>query len=277
MGLYIIDAKTNMHVGSGDITYDIVDKKVQRDVVTSYPVIYSSSLKGALREYFNYSGESDEIVKYIFGSESDSSNESFSEGQYKFFNANLLSIPVRSNKKPFYRATCGYIIREFLDTINNFNISFSDKELFEGFIEKANEVEDNSPVVLDTQEGVILEDYIAAKGFDFSKIKEIERYLGENIAVFSDNDFKEFVKYLPIIARNKLTNGESKNLWYEEVVPRESRFYYVVLAGEKYQTQFKNVIEKTKEKPIQIGANASIGFGYAFITKVGDIDESKKS
>lgn len=268
-----------MHVGSGDISYDIVDKKVQRDVVTSYPVIYSSSLKGALREYFKHMEINEEIEEYIFGSESDSNNKSISEGKYRFFNANLLSIPVRSNKKPFYRATCGNIIREFLNTISDFNISFSDKEVFQTFLQKTKEVKDNSPIVFENQEGVILEDYTVAEGTSFPNIEKIKKYLGENIAIFSDDDFKKFVKYLPIIARNKLINGESKNLWYEEIVPRETRFYCTILKGKEYQTDFENVISKTKEKPIQIGANASIGFGYALITNTreGDICESKKS
>ena len=47
-----ITAKTNMHVGSGDTNYGIIDKLVQRDVLSNLPMIHSSSLKGALREFF---------------------------------------------------------------------------------------------------------------------------------------------------------------------------------------------------------------------------------
>jgi len=50
--LYKITAMTNMHVGSGDMNFGVIDKLVQRDSLTGYPVIYSSSLKGALREFF---------------------------------------------------------------------------------------------------------------------------------------------------------------------------------------------------------------------------------
>jgi CRISPR-associated protein Cmr4 len=49
---YFIQCITNMHVGSGDANYGVVDKLVQRDPVTNYPTIHSSSLKGALREHF---------------------------------------------------------------------------------------------------------------------------------------------------------------------------------------------------------------------------------
>ncbi|MCX6279668.1 MAG: type III-B CRISPR module RAMP protein Cmr4, partial [Bacteroidetes bacterium] len=49
---FFIQCITNMHVGSGDANFGIVDKLVQRDTVTDFPTIHSSSLKGALREHF---------------------------------------------------------------------------------------------------------------------------------------------------------------------------------------------------------------------------------
>ena len=48
---YKIDCITNLHVGSGDLNYNIVDNEVERDAVTGYPVIHASGLKGALREH----------------------------------------------------------------------------------------------------------------------------------------------------------------------------------------------------------------------------------
>jgi CRISPR-associated protein Cmr4 len=49
---YFIQCITNMHVGSGDANYGVVDKLVQRDTITQHPTIHPSSLKGALREHF---------------------------------------------------------------------------------------------------------------------------------------------------------------------------------------------------------------------------------
>ncbi len=49
--IYIIDCLTNMHVGSGETNFNIVDNQVQRDSVTEFPTINSSSLKGALRDF----------------------------------------------------------------------------------------------------------------------------------------------------------------------------------------------------------------------------------
>ena len=58
---------------------------------------------------------------------------------------------------------------------------------------------------------------------------------------------------LPIIARNALENGESKNLWYEQVLPAE--------------TENKNALNG---KIVQIGANATIGYGYCKFTLMNE-------
>ena len=61
---------------------------------------------------------------------------------------------------------------------------------------------------------------------------------------------------LPIIARNVLENGESKNLWYEQVLPAESVLYAII------QEEGDMLAKSLEGKIVQIGANATIGYGY---------------
>ena len=61
---------------------------------------------------------------------------------------------------------------------------------------------------------------------------------------------------LPIIARNVLENGESKNLWYEQVLPSETVLYTII---QEEGEELKNALDG---KLVQIGANATIGYGY---------------
>ena len=61
---------------------------------------------------------------------------------------------------------------------------------------------------------------------------------------------------LPIIARNVLDNGESKNLWYEQVLPAETVLYTVI------QEEGDDLVVALNGKIVQIGANATIGYGY---------------
>lgn len=61
---------------------------------------------------------------------------------------------------------------------------------------------------------------------------------------------------LPIIARNVLDNGESKNLWYEQVLPAETVLYTII------QEKGDDLAKALDGKIVQIGANATIGYGY---------------
>ena len=74
---------------------------------------------------------------------------------------------------------------------------------------------------------------------------------------------KDFNDYdLPVMARNYLEKGISKNLWYEEFVPHGSVFYFSVICHDDVENlEFSNVV--------QFGGNASIGCGFTKITALG--------
>jgi CRISPR-associated protein Cmr4 len=253
-----------MHVGSGEANYGVVDNLVQRDPITDIPIIHSSSLKGALREFFNseWTGNSNDMakLKYIFGPDSKDSDRGI--GHYKFFDANLIILPVRSNIKPFFRATSKFLLEDINEKAKQLGMtSFNINPL------NGNNVAKGKAKILNGNSGCILEDYETEPGL--SLLQRAVNNLGDNPALFHEDDFKELTKRLPVIARNQLENGESKNLFYEEVVPRESRFVFFVSKTEDTSkvgaTDFDN---KIQEKIIQIGGNASIGYGYTKIKKL---------
>ncbi|MCW7999955.1 hypothetical protein CFK35_19015, partial [Clostridium sp. cpc1] len=80
--------------------------------------------------------------------------------------------------------------------------------------------------------------------------------------------FYEIIRELPIIARNKLNDGESENLWYEEVVPRETRFYFGTILSKKAPKEYEDIFDKITEDFVQIGGNATIGYGYCDIKSI---------
>ena len=281
--LFTITALTNMHVGSGDVNFGVIDNLVQRDVVTNLPIINSSSLKGAIREFFeSKEGECSQIVKFIFGAsakhkgqENSESEKGSSAGNYKFLSANLLSIPIRSDKMPFFRATSPSIILEFLNMIEILNIDIDSK--LKDDLKNLSKLDGEALVFdekLKNESDIYLEDFKAKyREFDISKIKEL---LGDNLALLSNENMKKHCKKLPVVARNYLENGQSKNLWYEEIMPRESKFYFFVSKPsniykgenndikniESFDNKFENII---KENIFQIGANGSIGYGFSKI------------
>lgn len=269
--LYKIICNTNMHVGDGDTSYDLIDNRVQRDVITNYPTINSSSLKGSIREFLKHKYDED-TAEHIFGS------SKLGKGEYTIFQGMLLSIPMRSKNSPFYRVTCPQIINDFKVFIDNCDYKLDIQEKFDKFLEKVNEDSSRNLLLYNNNDNSNSEVKLTIEGADpkFEIIndnfkKDIESLFGENLVVINDKDFKTLIEELPVIARNKLENGESKNLWYEEIVPRESVFYFGSVYDE-YDEKFDSI---TKEM-IQIGGNATIGYGYCSISSINGSSGDKK-
>lgn len=88
--------------------------------------------------------------------------------------------------------------------------------------------------------------------------------LCRKVEIISSESFKELCndENLPIIARNVLDNGVSMNLWYEQVLPAETVLFSITCDSD-------DTLEKAiNGKIIQIGANATIGYGYCKFTKI---------
>ena len=218
--IFVIECLTNLHVGNGDVNFNIIDNEVERDVVTGFPTINSSGVKGALRAFFEENDLSN--IDEIFGSENSKVTTS---GALEFLSANLLALPIRSisgDDKPYSIHAPKTACEDFNQMIANFQL-----------------------------EDVSIEDI---KGGD------------EKITLDEDNSCYE--KYgLPVIARNKV--GEQTNLWYEEVVPHKSMFYFAVVASTSEADELLDVFtESVREKIIQFGANASVGYGLCKVIKV---------
>lgn len=210
--IYTIRCLTNMHVGKGDATYEVVDNCVQRDVTTGFPCIYSSSLKGALRQYFK--SKNFDSIDHVFGSDANNPSQTNSVGHFTFFQANLFAYPIRTSdegKKPYALRTSNALT----STIENL-----------------------------------------AKELDLN-------FVPEEIEFCDDNSICAELEQLPVIARNQLDNGESKNLWYEEVIPSETRFVFFVSYDD--EEIFKGFDTILQEGIVQIGANGSIGYGFCKI------------
>ena len=214
--IYKITPKTNLHAGSGDTEFGIVDKLVQKDATTLLPTIYASSLKGALREYFKAKVNSPHVNE-IFGCEESTVNNTVATpGSFQFMAADILSLPSPADNSPFFtRVYCTAHINELNEKYGKLNYQIS--------------IPTNNP---------------------------------QNASLL----FKEAANNLPVIARNHLENGISKNLWYEQVVPHEAEFIVAIIypEGFEFQEKFNTHLDN---KLIQIGANATIGYGISLFEK----------
>lgn len=256
--IYKYTCLTNLHVGSGDVNYNIIDNEVERDPATGYPVIHASGVKGALREHFSkiLTGER---VDYIFGAPP-KNKEAIAAGAYKFLDARFIMRPMRVGNS----ATMASIpvvsiasLNAYLQMLSAFaaNPYGIDKiELDDGAFGDAQFLTNCAQNIM--VEGERTGKLPEAAAAQILKLKDV---VGDTFAVV-----KEFSKYpLPVVARNYLVKGESKNLWYEEVVPHGSVFYQMII------TPAAEMELPLEAEPIQFGGNATIGCGFIRIEKLG--------
>jgi len=247
---YFIECVTNLHAGSGDANYGLVDKLVQRDPVTNHPTIHASSLKGALRHHF----KNESFEKEIFGAEGDGTKQG-EIGNYNFLPADLVALPVRCNYQQYVHAFDKQIVegvnRRTKMLLNNFEIfNLKDDPEDKVFIENGGN--ENQKIYA---EDVVLEPAKYSPPFKVAAIGSLK----DRYAYLKNDSFKELVEELPVIARNKLVDSTSKNLWYEEIVPHKSIFItYISTTKDKENKAFEKALT---ENIIQIGGNATIGYG----------------
>lgn len=271
---YTITCITNLHMGSGDINFNIIDNEVERDPLYGHPIMFSSGVKGALREHFETLG--DPNVTTIFGSDIDASRKNNSgkstPGNLKFLNAELLFLPVRAarGKYTFYYVTTKLLLARFCELF----AMLCGREPVGGLANAVKTLGDDTIYCGDTS--AVIEDYKCSGG---KKLPEsiiqfakgiLEANDAEKLVILPDTAFRNNQIPLPVLARNQLEKGESKNLWYEEIVPHKTVFYLPVLSNgtSDGDDALKNFDMKiTENNLIQFGADATIGYGLTNIKK----------
>lgn len=259
--LWLLRALTNLHVGSGNADYGIVDKHVQRDPVTDLPILHASSIKGAFREAFR----EHPAVTNIFGSENPKSGaDDLKQGKYRFYSAKLLALPVRASEDFFYVATCLELLDDLVRDAAAFDIELPGELVANIKKLKAKAPERGKPHRYggSANAGVRFEDWHSERQTGDSGL---EALLGERVALLHAADFKVLSDELPVIARNHLENGISVNLWYEQVVPREARFYCPMYCTDNTLEQD---FARLHHNQLQIGGNATVGYGLTRFTKL---------
>lgn len=270
--MIMMECITNLHVGDGDVNYNIVDNEVQKDAITKLPTIHSSGVKGAFRAYFEPNPEetkNDEWITDVFGSSpSEINDKNKKPGGLKFFSGDCFALAMRNSEMdktcsyPFSLVTTKNALQNMADMMNIFGI----KEAQQIQITLA-EPKLSSNVTytegLIAIEGEKVQKVAQPKAFAEFFSKYVKCSNSKQVA-FLGSDFMS--KYqLPVNARNQLEKMVSKNLWYEEFVPHHSVFYTFVRGEESLVNDF---VGKIDGEIVQFGANASIGFGLMKLSVV---------
>ncbi len=253
---YKMKCITNLHMGTGEANYSIVDREVARDEVTGYPIIHSSGIKGALRMVYSDACEKEKI-KEIFGAEGGISEGGI--GTHKFLDGLFISRPMRvykSSSFPFLPTVSIASVNQYLERLSAFGKNHYG-------IEKIDDVDFGENAFLtNIDEDVRVEGEPTGKldGNALSRLEKLSDVIGEKFAVAKTFDGYD----LPVFARTRLKDGKAgMGLWYEEAVPHESVFVFGMVFPD-------DVFEINMPPLIQIGGNTSTGCGFVKITKLGE-------
>ncbi|MEM1635957.1 MAG: type III-B CRISPR module RAMP protein Cmr4 [Thermosphaera sp.] len=277
--LLYVRAYTPLHVGVGRGEKAYVDLPIQRDEY-GYPVIWSSSLKGAIKAYL------DSSVKPYLGSEP--GEPSSRHSAVVFLDARLLLIPVRVINKVWAYATSTNLLNMFskyievLNGVNNqyrlnqLNLSalpedkaiVSKKELISDNKVFINEVELEAEFTENILENIRLANVLP------DEIKAVAESKGLVALPVKENmDLRIINRSIMIQYRVRLKREEKVveggGLWSEEYVPMESVFASVILCRDiKHNETVKeaskiceDITSRLNGKFIYVGGKESIGKG----------------
>jgi CRISPR-associated RAMP protein, cmr4 family len=279
--IFEVKCITNLHIGTSGSAYGVIKNEVEKDVVLNTPLLPASGIKGALRDFWRQNNK--DYQKEIFGSDPTEQNEG-SKGKCKFLNGQMILRPMRVSlgDYSYCLVTTPDLIRTMLDTFRDFGvktyrgISISDFNSESAFDNIFNREGIHGSVYyskgnIQEIEGYGVDSCIESNNAIFKMLSDIAE--GVPVAIMKNEVFQMID--LPIVARNHLIDGKSNNLWYEELVPHQSRFYFITLwEGNNENIIYKYIIEEIPKIPISFGGNNSIGNGYCSIEVVKENEET---
>lgn len=266
--MYIF-TQTPMHIGAGN-EVGVIDNPIQRDRITSCPIIPGSSLKGVFRRECSF-GLSQKDVDDIFGSDS-ASDKDRAAGKLSFTEASLLLFPLRSLKNAYAYATSPFLLRKFFARCG---IPFS------------REIKSVQPAECIASGSLLFAGNVVLEEYSFNQVKDDE-LLGEisklvtgampnacalndlqsHLAILSDEDMFYFAQYAcPVQQHVRIgDDGIAKDgaLFNIEVVPSETLMYSVLISDEdeavaKFSQWFGG------ERLLQFGSDSTTGLGYSVV------------
>ncbi len=280
--LLFIQCLSPLHAGTGQST-GAIDLTVARDVVTGYPLLPGSSLKGSLRARSQQL--SPNTTTHVFGPES--TNASEHAGALTVGDANLLLFPARSVKGTFAFLTSPHQLRNFQRDAELAGIAGSQKWSVPTVTQAACLVAGDTLLVGNK---VILEelDLQASEAV----AKEWAEHLTSTISGLSDHDKKSISERLCIVDDDTLSfmtqyamdvatrislEDETKTvkkgqLWTEENLPTESILISTLSATASRKPrqngdadQDENAIlahvRALTQQPLSLGGNTTVGRG----------------
>lgn len=286
-----LTCETPLHAG-GSGKNAVIDLPIQREAHTSWPCVYGSAMKGALRARAELLQLDSELIIQSFGPDTEKASDH--AGALLVNDARLLLLPVRSLTTHCKWVTCPALLARLLTDLTRVGLGLDHLKLPSVAPEQVlgePPRTDNTDLHLeefrftcepwqDIDAWVdLLQGFSGSvAGIDAQTQREI---IKERLVVIDDDSFSHLCSSaLPVLPHIRI---DSKNktvisgaLWYEEHLPSETMLYTVISAlssrkdtsAEGTQPmQAQEILTTLKEKLftppyIQIGGNETTGMGW---------------
>nr|MDO8080270.1 type III-B CRISPR module RAMP protein Cmr4 [Candidatus Freyarchaeota archaeon] len=270
--LILIRAVTNLHPGVGR-GGEMVDLPVQKDNL-GFPIIYSSSLKGALKStlwQFNQP-----VIRALFGPEVEEGEEKFNSA-VAILDVFTITFPVRSLEGVYAYATSPVQLKRFyeylkltgaearfkiveelskLDVSNDVCYMSKNDHLKNETIQ--NRIIINEEVIVNYKK----DDNLNNKMSELEKILEIEE--GRLILLSNDNALRAMEKSLVRVTRTALEKETKKvkggALWTEEYIPWETKLITALLYSKPRTSLDKLETSNIPKDKLQKGTRDTIHY-----------------
>ncbi len=261
-------AETALHPGVGS-ECGVIDLPVAREVVTGYPVLFGSSMKGCLRDKAEQAwGSTTTLVAEVFGAQDQA-------GGIGITDARLLLLPVRSLQSHYKWLTCPYILERLqrdaalagTDIILP-EIDLQPGEVWSSKVEQLF-LEELSFTTSEKQQ--IIQEVAAVLKPLISHDSARDR-LEKQLVICSDEDFAYFTGCALQLQAHNCLDSETKTavggaLWYAEYIPSDTLFYCLLLARsgkEDLLADCKTLFANNCY--IQVGGSETTGCGWCAVS-----------
>ena len=273
-------AQTSIHAGAGQ-ALSVIDLPIQRESHTQFPVIFGSSLKGALRFRASQVLNDNKKLVNVFGA--DSQSEDTFAGAIMISDAKLLLLPVRSLNGYFKWVTCPALLRRYAndceragvnaENLANLNLNINQTEVL---------------VVENKSDKLFLEEFLLSVKVDnmlqavakliAENFKLEENAVNEQLAVVSDDMFTYLAQNsTPVNAHIALDENKTVKkgaLWYEETLPSDTVMYSLIsctssrgkkedkLEPQQVADVLTGEVLPQDNRYLQVGGNETVGMGW---------------
>ncbi len=279
-------AETPIHMGAGQ-SVSYIDLPVQRERHTSFPTLWSSGIKGVIRDLALRKWNDKDKVETIFGPEDGSSDFA---SCISITDAKILLYPVRSLKGVFAWITCPFVLKRFKEDLKAVAQNLSSQIPDFNIDDEKISISSNSKLKINSNEVALEEFVFKVDNNQFQNVSglanSLKKFLPDNplvqslenhLAIVSDDVFKDFVNYA-VEVRTRIRIDQAKGtvkegaLFSEELIPSESVFYSLVFITDPFKQNAsikdaEDVISEIKSlfaenSLLQLGGDETTGKGY---------------